>query len=355
LQQKRALININLINMLHLIDEKTFRETKGTSYSKLSHLADGPQAYQAALREEPSSSFISVGSAVDIMLTDGKEAFREKVYVMSANKPGSEMMKTFCEVYAETGDVEFAYTQSGFKISLNQVKSKFEKEGTEFFDALIAGQGKLIIDLEEMMKVNQLVNELKTNPFTKNYFVPENDSIEILFQVPILWEVMVTSLPIDPEKEKEHIITVKSLLDIVKIDHENLTMKPMDLKTGAESFFKGYYKYKRYLQASMYTDALHYLVQNIGPEKNYDILPMGFIFADQNSFMKPIIFNSTQKDIEVGRNGYIPEGTTGYKHKGYLRLMAELHWHEKNNLWDYSYDVYQNNGEVDIDAFTVKL
>ena len=38
-----------------------------------------------------------------------------------------------------------------------------------------------------------------------------------------------------------------------------------------------------------------------------------------------------------------------------LELAAELEWHQKTDKWEYSYDLYQKEGEVDIDAFTFKF
>jgi len=157
------------------------------------------------------------------------------------------------------------------------------------------------------------------------------------------------------------------MLDVIRIDHSTQTIQPIDLKTGGEGFMKSYWKYKRYLQASMYTDAV-VKAEWDGDINGYDVMPMMFIYADTSLKCNPLIYKSTPKDIHVGRAGidYLEPfsvedhnaafGTFGnIKTKGYERLTAEFDWHIKNNIWSYDYDTYQKNGEVEISAFSVKL
>jgi hypothetical protein len=345
--------------MIDQVTEEVFKNTKGVSYSRLSKLAESPQAYQAALAEEDDSSAMALGSAVDIMLTQ-PERFEELVYVMSAEKPGSEMMQIFCEVYAETEDKVRAHAASGFKINLDRVMIKFNEEGKEYYEAIIKGKGKKILDIEGMFKANKIVDTLKTNPWTKKYFVPE-EGVELLFQPKIIWDLPYHSYVDD----KLRTVTAKSMLDVIRIDHANKVIQPIDLKTGAESFMKAYWKYRRYLQGAMYTTATHYaLSSDQALIQEYEIENMKFIFADSNLVFPPVIYKMSNVDYDIGiaglhyttfANDKMQIITDRWKVKGYSQLAAELEWHEKNNMWDYSYDVYQKKGELDIDAFIVKF
>ena len=366
-----------MTSIVNHISEKEYRELNAVSYSSLSKLAKSPQAYklsEEAVAEEDTSA-MALGSVVDILLTD-KEKFDSEVYVMTANKPDSEMMLTYCRVYAETGNSASAHTASGYKISQSAVATKFDKEGRHYYDALITGQGKIIIDSETLFTANTIVKELTENPFTKKYFVKE-DGVDLLFQVPIEWNIHFTSLT----DNKPSVMKAKSLLDIIRVDHYNKVIQPVDLKTGGEGFMKSYWRYARYLQGAMYTDATMFASWD-KPEiaQEYAIQCMKFVYADTNLFYSPVIYNMTPKDVHAGRSGidYIepidvakimdshigPEGgvdtvyfaTLGQtKRKGYQRLAAELDWHINNDVWNYNYDTYVKGAEVEINAFGVKL
>jgi len=345
--------------MIKTVSEEVFKNTIGISYSRLSKLAESPQAYKLGLAEEPDSSAISLGSAVDIMLTN-PERFDEKIYVMTADKPSSEMMLKFVTTYVSTGDTVKAHHESGFKIGIDAVLKKFESEGKDFANALSKAGDRKILDAEEFFKANQIVNTLKNNPFTKKYFILE-DGIELLFQPNIIWDAMYNSLVTG----KVEYQTAKSVLDIIRIDHKNKKIQPVELKTGAESFMKSYWKYKRYLQGAMYDTAIQQTLENTDSE--YDVENIRFIYADSNLLYPPVIYQMTDDDILTGKYGreyrvfagnnksIITNIDNYWKIKGYTQLAAELEWHEKNNQWDYSYDIYRRNGEVDIDAFLFKF
>lgn len=346
--------------MLEVMSLEAFKDVTGNSYSRLSKLAEGPQAYRASLAEDVKSSAVALGSAVDLLLTD-PDNFQNEIYVMTTDKPNSEMMRTFCEVYAETNDQGIARESSGFKIGIDAIVKKFDKEGVDYYNALIEAGSKKIIDAEQMFRANQIVHNLRTSDFTKQYFT-KSDNREILFQVPVTWKQVIPSLS-NPNVGIECVF--KGIIDMVEVRHDINTITPIDLKTGEESFRKSYFKYKRYLQGAMYYMGL---IHMYGLHTDYSIMNTKFIYADTKLIYPPVIYRMNDSDIEGGINGvpyfmssnlidkdlFLYKDKT-YKHKGYVQLAAELHWHEVNDIWDYSYDVYQNNGEIEIDAFNIKL
>jgi hypothetical protein len=352
--------------------EQEYRALDRVSYSSLSKLASSPQAYKAGVEgQKEETSYMTLGTVVDMLLTD-KKRFDDEVYVMTADKPSAETMLMYCNTLAETGDSIKAYQASGYKISPNAVSTKFDKEGRAYFDALLDAKGKLIIDADGMFTANQIVAELTSNLFTKGYFLPtRSPDIELKFQVPILWEVQTKSL-IDPEE----IVTteLKSLLDVVFIDHRKGLVLPVDLKTGGEGFMKSYWRYHRYLQGAMYTDAVRgrRWQRHDEAEREYEVEPMRFVFADTNLIHPPVVWCMSQLDVLGGKEGipylalrpgisaggkdemvWVP--TDRIKRKGYLQLIAELDWHTKMDQWRYSYDTYQKNGEMEIDAFEIRI
>lgn len=344
--------------MLKQLEYQAFRDTQGLSFSKLSKLADGPQSYKAGLEEKEFSLGLAFGSVVDALLTN-PESLHTDYYVMTADKPSSEMMIKFCEVYAETGSEERAHAASGFKIGLNVVLTKFQIEGKPYYDALVLGKGKKIIDVTTMFAANQTVTTLKSNPFTKEYFDNTNPDIEIYHQVPIIWETELTRLSL-VEEPQPLLTTFKGLIDLIKIDHKKKEIEIVDIKTGAESFWKSFWKWKLYLQGSMYYHGFKEFIKGTELE-SYKVKETIFIYADSNLYYPPIIYVMTEKDVRCARLGYYPVFTaedkrvTEPKVKGYERLAEELDWHIRNDAWDYSFDVYKRNGRIEIDAFNPKI
>lgn len=346
--------------MIPIVTLEDFRNTQAMSFSRLSKLADGPQAYKASLEEKEFSLGLAFGSVVDVLLTR-PDSFKDEFYVMAGDKPSSDMMIKFCEVYAETDSQEQAHAASGFKIGLNAVVSKFQTEGKSYYDSLILGKGKRVIDAALMFAGNQAVNTLKSNPFTKKYFTPE-DGIEILYQVPIIWKSWIIQLPETHSENPDEIeILYKGIIDLIRIDHKNKIIEIIDIKTGAEGFWKAFWRYKLYLQGSMYYYGLDKVIMEAGL-KEYLVRPTKFVYIDSNLYYPPLIYKMSKSDIYHGRNGYYPKIYTErdpliakLKYKGYERLAAEMDWHVRNDKWDYSYDIYQSEGVVEIDAFNPKF
>jgi len=347
--------------MITTVTQEEFKNTVANSFSRLSKLADGPQAYKASLEEKEFSLGLAFGSVVDILLTC-PDSFNTEFYVMAGDKPSSDMMIKFCEVYAETDDTQQAHAASGFKIGLNAVISKFQTEGKSYYDSLLLGKGKRVIDAGMLFAANQAVSTLKANPFTRKYFVPE-DGIEIQYQLPIIWKAWVTKLPpTHPENPEEIELMFKGIIDLVRIDHKRKQIEIVDIKTGAEGFWKAFWRYKLYLQGSMYYYGLDKVILEQKEFHGYSVQRTRFVYIDSNLYYPPVIYRMNIADIYHGRNGYYPKiyspkdsRIAELKFKGYERLAAEMDWHIRNDMWDYSYDVYHSNGEIEIDAFNPKF
>ncbi len=349
------------MKITNVVPESVYRGYDGVNYSSLSNLASSPQSFRIEEQKgDIETPAMLLGTVVDLLLTN-RDRFDKEVYVMTAGKPSAEMMIKYCHVLAQTGDALTAHAESGYKLGPAAVATKFDKEGRAYYDALLKGEGKKIIDAEGMFTANQIVKTLQENPFTKKYFI-EEDGVDLLFQVPITWDIPFKSL-ITGDNVTE---SAKSMLDVIRIDHHNKLIQPTDLKTGGEGFMKSYWRYHRYLQGSMYTDAVMASGWDNEQIADYRIEPMRFVFADTNLFYNPVVYKMTEKDVLGGRNGvnYLePIGDVDVrltdlgliKRKGYIQLTAELDWHRKNNMWEYSYDIYQKYGEVDINAFAIKL
>jgi hypothetical protein len=319
-----------------MLTKDNYREYPAINYSLLSKLSRDPSAVLA--EEKDFSDGIMFGDALDILLTQGQEEFDKKYIVAKVERPTGQM-GDFVDAYYKSHDIKEAYNIVGFKRdSLEKVYERFLKEGSEYLQFLCESEGKKVISAEMLMKVNQAINTLKTHQFTKEYFdysIGTSNMIwfEKYHQLPLSFNV----------KDKE----CKGLLDMVFVNHGNKIVIPVDIKSMGDyvnSFPTNFQKWNYHIQAAFYTEALKQKYPD------YEIKPFRFIVISSLQLNKPLIYTCTDNDLLVGKLGGV-NTYTNRKVKGYEQLIDDYIWHSENNLWDYPREVYERNGEVDLDVF----
>lgn len=326
------------------------------SQSALTNLSYGPKFYKNNLdRLQEDTEAMTIGSLVDCLLTE-KDKFNDIYYISKFSKPSGQMglyiNLLFKSYVPEEGILHHdnAYEQlkldNGGKLqsSLEKFKERFEVEGQNYFDELVTGLNYKVITPEQFEIAERVANSLLTNEFTSKEFEGE----EVLTQMEILWDYIS---PIDDE-----VIKCKSRLDLVVISHSEQVVYPKDIKVKMDSvgdFYSSYLRFRYDLQASFYTDALEwFIIQNDLFDKTtgrkYKIAPFRFIVESAKYPGTPLIFQVSENDLNVGRYG----GTLkGRRYKGYVELIEELRYYEKNNRFDYEKSVIEAGGVVVIDVF----
>jgi hypothetical protein len=318
--------------------EKEYREHSGINYSLLAKVAISPVGLED---KSEDTSYFTMGSLVDCLCTAPDE-YNDKYYVSTAAIP-SDAMVAYCKELAESGDAVAAWEASGLKSDpavppKNGGDSKFEKEGKAYYQDVLQGKGKQVIDFDTNSKANFLANILKTNQFTSKFFDNESrNSLYNEYQYAIEWQY--------------HGRICKSLLDIIHIDHERRTIRPVDLKTTGKSvftFYRSYIDYKYYLQAAFYTAALEYALkhdENLAHCIGYEILPFQFIVIETNYKNPPHIFEVSTTDLIAGEYGGKILGRD-YEIRGFQQLIDDLEEHRDTNQWEYKHEVYDNGGVI---------
>lgn len=313
--------------------EVEYRNKGAVSYSLLSAF-DTHVKYGRGDEKKESSSF-RFGSLVDCLLTSPEE-FDNDYFVYGGEAPTGQMGK-FCEALITLnrenpfGDnAQEAYNIAGFKRdSLEKVLARFEKEGKEYYDTMTLHEGKTVISPEDNSKAVQLVNTTYTSPFTSYLFKKLPQGVDRKFQYPVYWKYLG--------------VECKSLLDMIIIDHNNMAIYPVDFKTTSypvENFDGSFEKFKYYLQAAFYTEALKYAY----PE--YDIKPFRFVVMHSELLDPPIVWLVGKDALRVGKYG--GELKSGRIVRGFHELIEEYKWHKKNDLWDVSRQVYESKGSKTI-------
>lgn len=329
-----------------------YRKNTAISQSGLTNFSLGPQYYKS--KESPpdreDSDALTIGTIVDILLSD-PNSFSSEIFLLDKNKPSGQLGE-FCDVFISAkkagveAAAEYAYKEVGFKRdSLEKVLERYELDGKDYVEQRLAAVDKIAVTPSQYNTAIEVYNSLLNSKYTSPHLILDNPNIESIKQLEIYWKYTL------PSKE---IMECKSKLDDLWIDHENLTLSLKDFKTTGfhvTQFPKSFLRFRYDLQAAFYTDAVNYYKTIIRPElKNYTIKEFVFIVESTKYIGTPIIYKCSEADIHGGTYGGV--GTDGKFYKGYKELLEDLKWHIDNDEWKYERKVIENNGVIEINAFT---
>lgn len=330
--------------------EKEYRAHPAVNFSSLVWLDKNPRLYYRN-KFNPTSdvdkAYFAVGGGLDVIITGGMEEFKKTYYILK-NKRSTGKLGTFIEKYVflmSTGieeNIAFdqAYTESGYAISKERVlkeidKDPYCKEKLEYLK-----KGYRILDCDEGKLVMNMAETLMKWERSRKWF-EKKPGVEIKMQFPIIF----------PAGERE----CKALLDLLYIDHNNKRISPIDLKTTGEvieEFRSKFVANRYYLQAAMYTDAVHHWVlleKMLGRDySDYIIENFRFLTVEKEIDSVPLVYQCNDDDLKCGKYG----GTIYDRYrKGYLELLNDLSWHEKNRSWNAPRDVYEADNEIVLGVF----
>lgn len=337
-----------------IMTEPEYREVDAISYSVLSGVSKSPASLLNTAKFE--SPYLTYGSAVDVLCFDGEEKFKKKFTINVGVSPSSIVEKITRDVMkaVEEANGSLIGTLDDYDSLILDVAKANEygkgwhdptilrkvkdEGGRDLFTFIQENEGKQILDTIQYENVLNSRNTLYTHPFSKQWFNIEGNQ-QLLFQFPILWVY----------KGKK----CKSLFDIIKIDHDEKVIYPVDLKTSYDyvlGFPFNFLKWKYYLQASFYTEALIYWKLQHPEFLDYRIDLFRFVIISSQDPMKPLVYKTTPEDIYVGKYGGKLQ-RTGEEVKGFDTLIDDMQWHLDNQLFDYPREVYEANGELNLSLF----
>lgn len=334
--------------------EPEYRQVSAISYSKLSGVSKSPASLLSDGNFDTPS--LVYGSAVDTLTFDGEEEFLNKFAINSGESPSKivekitrEVMAVILQTYGEYKDTLDDYDDIILEVAkaneygkgwhnptiLRKIK---EEGGSSLYSFTIENEGKRILDTLEWQNVRNSANTLFTHDFTSKWLMADEGE-EVLFQFPILWTY----------KGKP----CKSLFDIIKIDHTNKVIYPVDLKTSYDhvlGFPKNFIKWCYYLQASFYTEALKYYKLQYPELLNYRIANFRFIILSSQDPFKPLVYKTTAEDLHAGKYGGIIKMYNDAI-RGFDGLIDDMQWHTENQKYDYPKAIYEKDGELYLGVF----
>lgn len=307
------------------------------SYSRISDFdRNGPKALVEKTSVDNEGT--KIGSLVDDLIFD-KDNFNNKYHVTDTTEPTATLgaltsiiLKEFTEIPSKE-EVLKIIGDNGFWSSTKKEETMIKNfDKPEFWDYLSdkfnAGE-KAVVTLDRKVLADEIVSKLLTHPHSKDIFESENEMLtQLKFTIPYRG------------------VKLRGIMDMVIIDHENKTIKGIDLKTGAGSatdFRSSFIKWRYYLQAAVYTIALTLLKEDESFSKyaDYQVLPFEFLYIGVGEKL-PVTYVIDEFWVEAGLEGF--KSSTGYEYKGLNQLIDEITFHWVNKIFDVSKEVYDNSG-----------
>ena len=308
------------------IPEQEYHDYPAWSHSIIARYARNGFDAIATLHDkiEPNAA-MRFGSLFDSIITRGKETL-DRYTVINQTIPEAER-KALEYIASSTTDpldeLEPNFIMSCCNECQYQMRWGFDArfkhlvEYKDYYDKLRSG--KEIVSEEDWKDAVEMANIFHNDPYLKTVFGKDGNGIEYIYQPQFVVEW-------DIEGQK---IKIKCMFDLLIVNHNNKTIRPVDLKTSqnpAYSFADNFIKMRYDLEAEVYTDILTKLIEIKATEyQDYTILP--YLFTDISRTDKvPVTFEYEP------RNGFsYSKGDKVYQYKGWKELLAEILVYEENN------------------------
>lgn len=306
--------------------------------------------------DEKENLAANMGKLVETLLLEPEE-FDNRFYMSSCASPPTGLMLDFVEalykVTSEATDgfgvvtrdfaevVEDAYQLSGFKIPKEQVLKKFAGSNAEIYYREIRevrSRNLTIVTTQEVNNAEKIIEELRTNEFTKDIINQEST----IKNITVHNQYKIDSYTCDGHE-------FKSMLDKVIINHKTKTVHLYDLKCvwSVEGFYADYYLFRRaYIQAYLYYTAMVQLSQQEDCEfYGYTVEYLKFIVVDSINYYKPLIYTLSTVDMSRAYNGFRANGRV---YPGVKELIEDLKWAQENDVWTISKKNFESKGIVNL-------
>lgn len=327
----------------------SYRDIVALNQSCLKKILNSPKEFLNAVNnqnnEESSQSHFVFGSVVDLMLTGTKEEFLEKYIVIDDVDFPSESIKLVVDSLFKDlqhlGDItdlqdyhtlilshcNFTNYQSNWKDETRV--NKIIDQGSKYFNILKSSINKTSISTIEYANAITAVAALKADEFTSKY-TRKQPNVEFLDKFIIEFEWMGYN--------------IKGELDRVAVNHNEKEITPIDFKTTGKSilgFNSDFWFYRYDFQAAVYKYGLtlHPTITDL-IDKGYTLKNFLYIVVEKNVNNNPMIFEVTQKVIDIGFSG--GKLSNGKVLEGFEQAMKRYNFAYQNDKWAYPKEYYIN-------------
>jgi hypothetical protein len=356
-----AQIISNTIYTYHIIRErlmKLFRKSskdnnvdyyseQRISNSSLGWFKVSPKYYKMKVEreiEEESKTYFDLGRQIHMSILEPNR-FKNEFTHLTYETPSSPQQTAFCQRFVGIKKrmtvkekSRLAYKQiytvknkSDEKIQkeadalYNKLKNyiKYLKQSEKYRVVLPTSTWETIQNLITVSKEHKLANTLL---FQNDYGIFDDGNLLVNNELPIYWDFAL---------DEDIILSCKSLLDRLIIDHKNKVIKLIDLKTAysLKDFGTHFTEFGYHRQLAFYWLAVAWMFQNDFPEADFwEYQKQTFIVALQTKGVAECrVYTITDKLLNDGLEEI-------------LQLSKEVSWHIDHDLWEHSRKYYEGDG-----------
>ena len=354
---------------LELTDEQVYRNLPFLSYSALKDFDTSPMKFykkhilkqEEKTKDDIEREALILGNIVDGLTTLSQIDFDKKfstidcirgngqlwdvgdylwILVQNAIKRGEDYV--FTDLFNKAFDF-IKYDKNGKEVAFKGKTCDFALESFDGSDveALFKERkekiGQDIITYQELQKAETIKEVLMNTTWTRDILnKATTKDFEVIKQLQCTFTVSKTP--------------IKSMLDLVHVNHKKKTIKPYDIKCSwaVQFFSRQYMKMKYYLQIGTYYMNLRDWADN-NKMGDYEIEAPSFIVADSTLQVKPLIWDTTMQNVAEGYSGF--ETKNGYKYRGVEQLVRDIEWHIKMDDFAITKEAYEREGHMLIYPF----
>lgn len=304
----------NLYEISWQVDEPTYRADEALSYSTIAKFAREGFNKLDSLFDRIETPSLSFGSAVDALITGGREEF-DTGFMVADFPPITDSVEKIVKILFDEfhvthralndiPDIEIIGRTETYKYQLNwkpETRAKVIREqGGEYYALMYAANGRKILDIKTMEQVTAAVEALKNSPSTKFYFSPNNPfNKKIVREYQLKFKAILDG------------VDYRCMADLLLVNHEEKTVYPIDLKTSSHTewdFFESFVQWRYDIQARLYWRIIRANMDKDPVYKDYKLADYRFIVVNRYT-LTPLVwkFEDTQKTgtLLYGKNKQI--------------------------------------------------
>lgn len=329
------------------VTEPEYRADPAISYSTLSRFEREGWRKLSSLYDKIESPALQFGSAVDTLLTDGEEAFKEQFTVCKFPSISDSLVSITKALHKRFGnthrklstipDDQIDHTALIYGYYANPRYASYRvkniKESCDtYYQLLTLAENKSVLSTEDYQDAVKCVEVLKSNEFTSDFFTtnPFMTNIEKVFQLKF--------------KADYEGIPVRCMFDELIVDHDNKIIYPIDLKTTGhpEEEFNGSFSQWRYdIQAKLYTYILQQSIAKDEYFKDFKIAHYQFVVINRRT-LAPLVweFDANFSMVDL-------QDEEGKVLRDWRKILVDLRYY-LDNPSQYSKEARENGGRMKI-------
>ncbi len=332
------------------MEEKVYYSKKAISNSSLGWFKVSPLYYKKRMDreiEDEKKSYFELGKQLHMAILEPNR-FNKEFTHLEYETPRTDQQREFCEliVLNKKRGVKIADKTYEAYEKVYQTKGKTTGKVQDLATALYKKLKQYVMYLKQSEKyrvvlststwklVQEQINNLKNHKlantllFQDDYGIFNDGNLLVNNELPIYWDFPVQS-------KSGSVLSCKSLIDRLIIDHKNKVVKLVDLKTtySLKDFKEHFFDFNYHRQLAFYWMAVAWMFTNDFPEVDFwDYQKETYIIALQTRGIAECkVFTISDILLNDGLEAI-------------LRLIPELSWHIDENVWDYSKEYYDGSG-----------